>query len=489
MQLVSGSGSRLSTLPELKGVPPFCRVTAELTPSPDSDIKIEVWMPLSGWNGKYEGQGNGGFAGSIDYGGMAGSVSRGFATAGTDTGHAGSATDASWALGHPEKIIDFGYRAIHEMTETAKIIIKAFYGQRPKRSYFSSCSNGGREALMEAQRFPEDYDGIIAGAPANFWTHLLTAAVFDIQALQTNPESYIPAAKIPAISSAVLAACDAEDGVTDGIINDPTRCRFRPAALLCKGAESEKCLTRLEVTALEKIYAGPRSSKGEQIFPGFVPGGEEGPGGWSAWITGRTPGSSLQYAFGTNYFGDMVYENPAWDFRSFDVDKGLQLADNKTARFLNATDTNLKPFQSRGGKLILYHGWSDAAISPLNTIQYYKKAVADMDVQIAESFLRLYMVPGMQHCAGGPGPSFFGQLTSSKTAGDLQHDIQTALDQWVEKGLKPDKIVATKYVNDSDPAQGVKMTRPLCPYPQIAKYNGTGEVNDAANFVCAQADQ
>lgn len=473
------------TPPALKDLPAFCRVTAEIKPSSASDIKLEVWMPLSGWNGKYQGQGNGGFAGSIGYTGLAAAIRRGYATAATDTGHTGAGTDATWALHHPEKITDFGYRAIHEMTLKAKAVIETFYGEKPARSYFASCSNGGRQALMEAQRFPEDYDGIIAGAPANFWTHLLTTAIWDLQAMQNDPASYIPAAKVPAISAAVLAACDAADGVVDGILNDPRACRFDPAAILCKDSDFDSCLTAPQVAALRKIYAGPRNSKGVQIFPGFSPGGETGPGGWSEWITGSAPSQSLQFDFGTQFFTNMVFNNPPWDFKTFNFDTGVKLADDKQSANLNATDPNLKAFKARGGKLILYHGWSDAAIPPLGTIDYYNSVVSAMGPRNAGLFVRLYMVPGMQHCSGGPGPDFFGQFGSSHAPSDPQRNLFAALEQWVERGAAPEQIIATKFKNDRNPAEGIRMTRPLCPYPQVAKYKGAGDTSDAASFVCS----
>jgi feruloyl esterase len=465
-----------------KDLPAFCRVVAEVSPTADSAIKMEVWMPTTGWNGKYQGQGNGGFAGMIGYSALGAAIKRGYAAAGTDTGHTGG--DAAWALGHPEKVIDFGYRGIHEMTLKAKAIIDAFYGNNLQHSYFASCSDGGREALMEAQRFPEDYDGILAGAPANFWTHLLVDAMWVNQATTLDPASYIPAGKLPAIGAAVLAACDAQDGVTDGILNDPRQCHFNPATLLCKGADSNSCLTAPQVVALEKIYAGPHDSAGHQIFPGYMPGAEEGPGGWAPWITGSAPGRSLLFFFGTQFFSDMVYEQAAWDYKTFNVDQGTELADAKTARALNATDPNLKHFRSRGGKLILYHGWSDAAIPAPNTIDYYNSVVAALGQPATDTFLRLFMAPGMQHCGGGPGPDSFGQGANSPPY-DPDHNIYTALEQWVEKGIAPSKIIATKYVDDSNHAQGVKMTRPLCMYPQVAKYKGAGDTNDAANFVCA----
>ncbi len=466
-----------------KRVPEFCRVRAEARPSKDSDIKIEVWMPASGWNGKYQGQGNGGFAGAIDYAGLASAVGRGYASAATDTGHAGDATDASWALGHREKIIDFGYRGIHEMSVQAKAVIAAFYGKAPQHSYFASCSDGGREALMEAQRFPDDYDGIVAGAPANFWTHLVAGAAWDSQALLADPASYIPPAKLAAISAAAIASCDAKDGLADELISDPAACHFDPAQIQCKGAESDSCLTGPQVTALKKIYAGPHASSGTQIFPGYMPGGELGGGGWEPWITGTAPGKSLQFAFGSHFFADMVFDDANWDFRKFNLEPDTKLADKKMAAILNATDPDLRPFQKRGGKLIMYHGWSDAAISPINSIHYYDSVMKKMGSGSGD-FIRLFMVPGLQHCFMGPGPNSFGQLLSGPQ-GDPEHDVLSAVERWVESGAAPQKVIATKYVNDLDPSQGVKMTRPLCPYPQLARYNGAGDKDDAANFVCA----
>src|SRR5713226_5330333 len=303
-----------------KQLPAFCRVTAEDKPTPDSDIKLEVWMPATGWNGKFRGQGNGGFAGEMDYRSLAVAILQGYASAATDTGHAADGTDATWALGQSKKIIDFAHRAIHQMTSFGKATVKAFYGDAPKHSYFANCSNGGRQALMEAQRYPGDYDGILAGAPANYWTHLLTSALWDAQATTSNPDSYIPPSKIPAIAHAVLAACDAKDGLRDGIVNDPRQCHFDPATMLCKQGNSDSCLTQPQVTALKKLYEGAHDSKGKEIFPGFVPGGEEGEGGWALWITGNAAGKALLFAFGSGYFGNMVYEKADWDNKKANLD-------------------------------------------------------------------------------------------------------------------------------------------------------------------------
>jgi len=469
-----------------KDVPAFCRVVAEISPTADSNIKIEVWLPAGGWNGKFQGQGNGGFAGVIDYRGLGAAIKRGYATAGTDTGHAGF--DAAWALGHPEKVIDFGYRGLHEMTVKAKALTEAFYGDHPQRSYFAACSDGGREALMEAQRFPQDYEGILAGAPANFWTHLLVEAIWVTEATTLDPASYIPAGKINAVAAAVVAACNAQNGVPDGILNDPRQCNFDPATMLCKEADSDSCLTAPQVAALKKIYAGPHDSAGHQLFPAYVPGAEEGGGGWSLWITGSAPGRSLMAFFGTQFFTNMVYEQAGWDYKTFNIDQATKLADSKTARALNAIDPNLKPFMARGGKLILYHGWGDAAIPAPNTIDYYNSVVGKMGRHDTDSFVRLFMVPGMQHCGGGPGANSFGQGADYPPF-DPEHNIYTALEQWVENGAAPPKITATKYVDDTDPLKGVKMTRPLCSYPQVPKYKGSGDTNDAANFVCVEGNR
>jgi hypothetical protein len=464
-----------------KKLPDFCRVEGVIQPSSDSHIEFEVWLPAFKWNGKVQGAGNGGFAGSINYFGLAESVLGGYASSSTDTGHKGDATDARWALGHPEKIVDFGYRAVHETAEKSKLIVRAFYEEDVKHSYFSSCSNGGRQALMEAQRFPADYDGLIAGAPAGSFTHIVGSFTWDLQAAEMDPASYIPANKYAAIEAAVLAACDARDGVKDGVIDDPTKCSFRPATLLCNGAESAACLTQPQITALEKIYAGPRNSQGEQVYPGFLPGGESGLGGWPLWVSGAAPGKSLQYAFATQGGANLIYQNAAWDFRAYNLDRDVKVADDSMGGRLNAVDPNLKALKDRGGKLILYHGWSDSALAPLATINYYQSVVSKMGPKDAAGLVRLYMVPGMQHCGGGPGPDSFGATPSSPKE-DAQHSMSAALERWVETGVPPDKIIATKYMG-----KDVVRTRPLCPYPQVAKYSGSGSTDDAANFKCVES--
>ncbi len=466
----------------LNNLPAFCRVAGVIKPAADSEIQFEVWLPASGWNGKYQGMGNGGYAGSISYEQLGNAVAHNYATSSTDTGHHAGGTDASWALDHPEKITDFGYRAIHETAVKAKAIVHAFYGEAPKHSYFSSCSNGGRQALMEAQRYPEDYDGIIAGAPANYWTHLLANAAWDTLALTGEKDSYITPKKLPAIQAAALAACDAQDGVKDGVIENPASCHFDPAVLTCKGAESDSCLTPPQVSALKKLYAGGQTSHGP-LFPGYAPGGEAEPGGWAVWITGPSPDHSLMYAFGTQFFKNMVFDNANWDYHTFNTDRDTKAGDDKQSHNMNATDPDLSRFRARGGKLILYHGWSDAAIAPQNTINYYDSVQGKMGSKTGD-FVRLYMVPGMQHCGGGSGPNNFGQLAVSP--GESDPGMDAAMERWVEKGVAPGSIVAAKHKNDYDPSSPVVRTRPLCAYPLTAHYKGTGSTDDAANFVCAK---
>ncbi len=476
------SGGDLSAF--YKKLPAFCRIVAKATPTADSDITVEVWMPLAGWNGKLQGLGNGGFAGLIDYFELGAGIAKGYAAVATDAGHTGSPIDAAWAIGHPEKVIDFGHRGIHEMTRVAKLAVQQFYGSGAKHSYFAGCSDGGREALMEAQRYPDDYDGILAGAPANYWTGLLSTSVVDTQALTETPASFIPQAKIPNIASAVIAACDKLDGVADGILNDPRQCHFDPASIECKaGEESDKCLTAPQVAALKEIYTGLKDAEGHLIFPGYLPGAEVGGGGWGLWITGPAPAKSLMAFFGIGYYSNMVYEKTDWSYKSFAMDGGMKAAKEKTGSALDAVDADLTPFRSRGGKLILYHGWNDPAIPAMNTVNYYGEVVVKAGHANADSFVRLYMVPGMQHCGGGPGTDSFG-TSGSWPAEDPQHNIRVALETWVEKGTAPGTIIASKMA-EGNPQGNATMTRPLCAYPQAAKYKGSGDTNSADNFVCA----
>ena len=371
------------------------------------------------------------------------------------------------------------------MTLAAKATIQAYYSSAPRYSYFASCSNGGRQALMEAQRFPQDYDGIIAGAPAYFWTHLLTDAVWNAQALTSEQGSYIPASKLPAIAKAVNESCDRLDGVADGIINDPRQCHFDPAKMLCKGGDADSCLTAPQVTALKKLYQGAHDSHGNAIFPGYLPGAELGENGWTPWIIGEHPGSSLLFMFANNFFANMVFSKPDWTDKDATIDSARAAADQKMAALLNATNPDLSPFRAHGGKLIVYHGWNDPAIPAPTTVEYYENAVKAMGERNFDSFARLYMLPGVQHCAGGPGPEAFGSEATLHKApsNDAHHNFALALQAWVEKGEAPSEIIASKFPGD-DFSKPAEITRPLRPYPAYAKYKGSGDPADAANFSC-----
>lgn len=461
-----------------KGMPAACHVKGVIRPTSDSEIRFEVWMPESGWNGKFVGVGNGGFAGSIDRREMAAYVARGFATAGTDAGHEAEGTDASWAYGHPEKVKDFGWRAVHVTRERARQIVKAYYGRAESKAYFDSCSDGGREALMEAQRFPEDYDGILAGAPANQWSSLLASGLAATQRLMVDPRAWIPPRKLPAIEKAVLAKCDALDGVKDGVITDPSKCHFDPKELLCKGEDTSECLTPPQIASLEAIYSGPKNAAGEIMFPGSTMGDETS---WMPWITGESPGASAGAQFVRNDFRYVVTNDPTFNMLTANSDAMMKLSREKTAADLDSTNPDLSRFAAHGGKLILYHGWNDPAISPWSTVAYYKEVRKTLGAEKEDGFVRLYMVPGMEHCIGGPGASVFGQY-GTETAGGPKHGIFDSLENWVEKGTVDEEIIATKFDAERKP----EFTRPLCSYPKVAKYKGTGDTKEAANFACVE---
>jgi feruloyl esterase len=440
-----------------KELPAFCRVMATLTPSSDSDIKIEVWLPVSGWNNDFQAIGNGGWNGTMGYGPLAEGVKKGFATAGTDTGHEGGS--ASFAMGHPEKLTDFAYRAVHEMTVTAKAIIQNFYGAAPRYSYWNGCSTGGRQGLKEAQKFPADFDGIVAGAPANYQTHLHVWSVWVAQEMNKTPDSYLPPEKLAVLHKAVVAACDANDGVKDGLLNDPTKCHFDPKTIECKGADSADCLKPAQVAAVQAIYAGPKNSSGKEIFPTFEPGSELG---WNL-LAGKEAASVA-----SDSFSYVVYKNPHWDWKTMNLSSDVAQIEKTYASLIDATDPNMKAFFAHKGKLLMYHGWSDQAIAPLNSVYYYESVVKNLGGEKkAADDVRLFMVPAMAHCAGGEGPNDF--------------DKMTAIQQWVEQGKAPEMMIASH----ADRSGTVDRTRPLCVYPRVARYNGSGSTDEAANFTCA----
>ena len=417
-------------------------------------------MPTSGWNGKFQGTGNGIFSGEIWYNALADALFRGYAAANTDTGHEGPVDDASFALNHPEKVIDFGYRAVHEMTVQSKAIVTAFYGRAPRYSYWTGCSSGGKQGLKEAQQFPMDYDGILAGAPANFWTHLLAAAMIISDATHPGSVRYIPPIKYQLLHNAVLAACDSADGLKDGILNDPRKCVFDPHQLLCKDAVNSNCLSASEAAAAAELYSGLRDSRtGSQLYPGLARGSELG---WGLGAKSRN--------LGIEHFRYLTYKNPEWDYRTFDAARDLERADEVDHNTINATDPNLTRFFGHGGKLLLFHGWNDPALAPQNTIDYYNSVRSFVGNGAADKSMRLFMVPGMNHCGGGEGPSRF--------------DALAALETWVERQRPPERIIASHRQGST-----TDRTRPLCPFPQLATYTGSGSTDDAANFVCAATNQ
>ncbi len=434
-------------------VPAHCRITAVLTPVPESHIEIEVWLPADGWNGKLEVVGNGGWAGVISTPAMASALRDGYATASTDTGHKGGS--GAFAV-HREALVDFAYRSMHELTVAAKTMVTAFY-QRPARlSYYNGCSTGGRQGMMEAQRYPDDFDAIVAGAPVYNQIYLNTSQV----ALQTqmlrDPALLVPPAKVALLSQAVLKACDALDGVKDGIVSNPTKCAFDPAALLCTNADGADCLTPKQVDSVKRAYAPVKTTSGEVVYPGHAYGFEKG---W------RIPDSGAPI---NPLFADMprfvAHQDAKWDVMTFDLDADLAAA-VKNAGYIEASDPNLSKFKSRGGKLLFYHGWADPGPAPANTIAYYDAVVKALGGGKQDDWMRLFLLPGVGHCGGGVGPD--------------QADYMAALERWRENDIAPDQIVAAKVS-----AGRIDMTRPICAYPKVAAYKGSGSPNDAGNFVC-----
>lgn len=434
-------------------LPSYCRVSAVIKPSIDSTIEMELWLPAEDWNGKFQAVGNGGWAGTISFFAMAPALKEGYATASTDTGHSGA--NALFGIGHPEKVVDYAYRAVHEMTVKSKAIITAFYGKSPGLSYWNGCSTGGRQGLMEAQRYPEDFDGIVAGAPANYHSHLHSADMMLAVPILKNPAGNVPPAKLEMLNRSVLAACDTLDGVKDGILEDPHQCRFDPSSLLCNNGNGGNCLTAPQLEAVKRTYAPQRLANGEIVFPGKTPGSEREMG-WNV-LNSKSPPTIAPGTF------QLTYQDPDWDWRTFDPERDVALADEKTG-FINAIDPDLKAFKARGGKLLLYHGWDDTLIAPDNTVNYYSSVLKKMGPGQSD-WLRLFMMPGVAHCRGGTGPS--------------QANFISAMERWREAGEAPDEIDAFRVKNNQ-----VDMTRPLCPYPQVAHYRGVGSTNDAANFVC-----
>lgn len=436
-------------------LPAHCRVAVTLTPSADSHIEMELWLPTEGWNGKFLAVGNGGWAGSLSFDAMASGLRRGYATASNDTGHKGGS--AAFALGHPEKLVDFGYRAMHEMAVQSKALIQAFYRRAPALSYYQGCSTGGRQGMMAAQRFPEDFDAIVAGAPVYNVVHLNVSQVSLQVGMLENPASLVPPEKRTLFANAVVAACDPRDGVNDGIISEPRACKFDPAVLACKSGDGPDCLTAAQVANARSAYAPVTTKSGALVYPGRSPGFESG---WRI----PTPGAPLNPLF-TDMPRYVGRQDPNWDPMTFDLETDLALA-LKSAGFIEASDPDLAKFKARGGKLLLYHGWADPGPAPENTVNYYE-AVNRKLGGAQDDWMRLFLMPGVGHCGGGVGPD--------------QADFLGALERWKEDGVAPGQIIATRPAGRGGSAP---MSRPLCPHPQVARYTGSGSTDDAKNFRC-----
>jgi feruloyl esterase len=431
----------------MEGVPAFCRVVAQLSPVPGSEIQIEVWLPEAGWNTRLVALGNGGFAGSIGYAGLGDAITAGYAAASTDTGHSGG--DPSFTL-EGEALVDFGYRAIHEMTVAAKSIVEAGYSQGSQFSYFSGCSTGGRQALTAAQRYPGDFDAIIAGAAANNTVRMTTQQLWTGRAVVDEPGAAMTEEHFASVHRSVLASCDGNDGVVDGVLENPIACTFDPGSV--------NSLTNVQVNAVRSVYQGAvNAASGEAIYPGLARGSELG---WTA-MAGGDP-----FAYARNIQAFVISQNPDWNWLELDFDRDLTAVDERVNSVgMQAIDPNLEPFFSRGGKLLMYHGWNDPLISPFNSVNYFTNVVHEVGGEAADASIRLFMMPGVNHCAGGAGTDTWDKLE--------------ALDAWKTGGTPPERIDAAHLTNGQ-----VDKSRPLCAYPNVAVYRGTGDTNVATNFDC-----
>lgn len=484
----AASGQTYSNLPT------FCRVAATATPTSQSGINFEVWMPPAAtWNGIFRGEGSGGSAGAITFALMANAIQRNYATMSNDNGHTGS----NWSFSlQPERVNDFGHRAQHVTTVAARAIINAFYQKPPNFSYFYGCSQGGHHGLMEAQRYPEDYDGIVAGAFAGIdWTALMFGELWTgVNSSVKGPDYDLPQTQLNLLTNAVVVQCGRQDGgvASDLFLNDPRDCHFDPSTLQCtSGQDPSTCLTATQIQAVQAIYQGasnPRTH--QQIWPGFLPGSETF---WREVLVGNphAPGGSS-----ASFFKDGVFAGQSnFNYLDINFDSDVALTNNKPAgsgetwqEALDANNPDLGAFRRRGGKLLMYHGFADPFVTPLGSLDYYTAMIGANGhgqgaVKETQSFARLFMAPGVTHCGGGPGANVFNGPDNLGGPEDSDHDVFLALRKWVEQGIAPTRIIGTKYVGDN-PAHGVDFTRPMCPYPQQARYRGAGATIDAANFAC-----
>lgn len=479
-------------------VPEFCRIAGVVTPASGADINFEVWLPAAEkWNGRYYQHGEGSSGGKIDYSALAGFVTEGATGAATDDGFKRETiTDRSnlfthLFVGQSARVIEHAYGALKVTTDNAKSVIRAYYGKAARHSYFEGCSGGGSYAWQAAQRFPEDWDGFLIGAPANNALGYFAASAWNGRKW-LDPEARIPTRKLPAIQRAALASCSPQAHVLNGIAADPRFCRFDPAKLACSQTDTDDCLTQAQIRTLRNIYSGPRNPRtGEQLYPGFPPTTEVAWAG--ALTTDDKRANTVPFSvLAARIFYRYALDDLQWDANSLNFDSDLSFVEQKKVAsenlksVMNATDPDWSLLQKRGTKILMYFGWGDQALTPLEGISYYGKAIQAMGgIARTQDFFRLFLVPGMLHCGKGPGANSFGQSRQSAPAlkDDAAHDTGRALEAWVENGREPNRIVAAKYIND-DPASGVAFTRPLCPYPQIAVYSGSGDTSEALNFAC-----
>ena len=448
--------------PAYSRLPAFCRVTATFKPTPVSEIRIEVWLPAAsaegfgGWNGKFRGTGLNGLGGGFPYPTLATAIRDGYATASSNGGH--TLDDSTWAY-QPEKVRDFGLRSAHGMTVIGKAVTRAYYGRAPTYSYMAECGGASIATLGEVQRFPDDYNGAVVGGFAAYITHHALGQMWIWQATHKDEASHIPPEKFPVLHQAALDACDARDGVRDGVVGDPEHCAFDPGVIQCKGADGPACLTAPQVDAARKIYAGPVNPRtGKRVYSPLYPGSELD---WGT-LAGPTP-----IGIATTFLRDFAFKDPNWDYRTRPVnfDSDVALADRPENLILNSIEPDISKFAQHGGKLILAGGWNNAIVPPGAIVDYYKDVVATIGAASAKRAVRLYMVPGISECNSGQGTDTF--------------DMFRTMEQWVERGRAPQRIRASRAEDGK-----VVRTRPLCPYPQLATYTGTGSTDDAANFVC-----
>lgn len=476
---------RLSSVTDEATPVPHCKVAGVI----GTETNFELLLPEN-WNGKFVMGGGGGFVGSVmNTSLMFGSLQKGYATVGTDTGHAGHPLNASWAHNNPERLVSFGHQAIHRTAVTAKALITDYYDSAISRSYYTGCSRGGGHGLTEAQRYPDDFDGIVAGSPAYDFVGLAAAATQISAAMYPDPSDLQEAVVGPAeqrlIETSYLEMCDGMDGIEDGILNDPRQCKFDVGTLLCDGEKTDSCLSEEQLAAVRVIYEGPKDSQGQPLYFGFPFGGEGAPGGWSRWLTGGLrymeeledfqagvdPGPfeapvspNAYYSFGNDIMKYFIYNDPDWSYVGYEYDK-LARDGALAGETLNSTDPDLSAFRERGGKLLIYNGWSDNAQTSLAFADYHEHILAHDET--AADDVRLFLMPGVEHCFGGPGPSWVNFLDE--------------IDTWVETGKAPDRITAF-WLDESMQPSG---SRPVCAYPAVAQYDGEGDTRDASSFSCA----